>query len=203
MAGLLADVADAVAGAGVWAPLMAFLFTSTVAVLPLPAEVPAALNGVLFGPVWGAVLTWTGAMAGACLSYEAGRQWGHPLVRRILPADRADRAASLVRGRSGGAGLLILRLVPVVAFTLVNWGAGLVGVPRRTYLWTTASGIVPGVMLFTGGGSVVVDVVMGMRPSWTLLSSIALAVVCLLAACAAFGRTQRSWRDSSRRRPGG
>lgn len=198
MAELLADVADAVAGAGVWAPLLAFLFTSTVAVLPLPAEVPAVLNGMLFGPVWGAVLTWSGAMAGACLSYEAGRRWGKPLVSRVLPAERADRAASLVEGRSGAAGLLILRLVPFVAFTLVNWGAGLVDVPRRTFLWTTASGIVPGVMLLTGSGSVAVDLVTGMRPSSTLLWAIALAALCLLAAGAAFERTRRARRDSSR-----
>lgn len=136
-----------------WAPLAAFLFTAAVAVLPAPAEVPAALNGALFGMVWGTTLTWTGAFAGAWLSFEAARFLGRPLAERALPGELADRAYRTVRGRAAAPGLLALRLLPVVAFTLVNWGAGLAGVSRRTFLWTTAVGILPGVILFTGAGT--------------------------------------------------
>lgn len=180
------------AGAGPWAPVLALVFTSAVAVLPFPAEVPAALNGVLFGPVRGALLTWGGAMIGACLSYEAARRWGYPCVRRAVPAERADRAAELLDGRRGATGLLVLRLVPLVAFTLINWGAGLANVRRETFLWTTAVGIVPGVMLFTGGGAAVADLLVGSRPAPPLLAAVAGAVAVLSAGMVAQARTRRA-----------
>lgn len=140
-----------------WAPFAAFLFTAVVAVFPAPAEVPAALNGALFGMVWGTALTWAGALTGAWLSFETARLLGRPLAERALPGGLADRAHRLVRGRASAHGLLALRLLPVVAFTLVNWGSGLARVPRRTFLWTTAVGILPGAILFTGAGTAAAD----------------------------------------------
>ncbi|MCH1570931.1 MAG: VTT domain-containing protein, partial [Longimicrobiales bacterium] len=110
-----------------------------VSVLPLPAEAPALANGLLFGPVVGSMITWSGAMAGAWISYEIAGRWGRPMARRFTSeevVDRIDRGAE----KAGWWGLLVLRFVPVVAFTALNWGAGLCGVPRWRFLWTTALG---------------------------------------------------------------
>jgi uncharacterized membrane protein YdjX (TVP38/TMEM64 family) len=54
---------------------------------------------------------------------------------------------------SGAPGLLLLRLTPVVAFTAINWAAGLTPLSRWTFFWTTAVGIIPGSILFTVSGS--------------------------------------------------
>ncbi|MEM7418019.1 MAG: VTT domain-containing protein, partial [Gemmatimonadota bacterium] len=62
--------------------------------------------------------------------------------------ERVDGAAE----KAGWWGLLVLRFIPVVAFTALNWGAGLCGVPRGRFLWTTAVGIAPGAVLFTSSG---------------------------------------------------
>ncbi|MDG2283487.1 MAG: VTT domain-containing protein [Longimicrobiales bacterium] len=122
-----------------------------VSFLPLPAEAPALANGMLFGPVVGSMITWSGAMAGAWISYEIAGRWGRPIARRFTSeevVDRIDRGAE----KAGWWGLLVLRFVPVVAFTALNWGAGLCGVPRWRFLWTTALGIAPGAILFTSSG---------------------------------------------------
>ena len=33
--------------------------------VPFPAEFVAMANGMLYGPIWGTVITWSGAMLGA------------------------------------------------------------------------------------------------------------------------------------------
>ena len=49
----------------------------------------------------------------------------------------------------------MLRLTPVVAFTVVNWASGLLQVRRSTFVWTTAVGILPGAIAFTASGSAI------------------------------------------------
>jgi len=45
--------------------------------------------------------------------------------------------------------LLLIRLVPAVPFFVANLLPALVGVRFRTFLWTTAVGIIPGGIVFT------------------------------------------------------
>lgn len=151
MDGLLSNIGLWLGELGVWAYLVSPLVMATVSIFPIPAEAPAMANGVLFGPVVGSILTWSGAMLGAWISYEIAHAYGRPIARRVVnPAalEKVDRVAD----SAGWWGLLVLRFIPVVAFTAVNWGAGLCGVPRWRFLWTTAVGILPGVILFTSSG---------------------------------------------------
>jgi len=132
--------------------MLAPLFTVLVAVLPIPAEIPAMVNGMVFGPVWGTLVTWGGAMVGAQISFELARRFGRPLTERILPAAVVQRADRLCR-TSGWPLLLGLRLLPTVAFTAINWAAGLTRMHRSTFAWTTAIGILPGAIVFTATGA--------------------------------------------------
>lgn len=165
-------------GMGGWALLAAPLVMAGVAVLPIPAEAPAMLNGALFGPVAGTLITWTGALAGAWISFEIARALGRPIASRIVPARALDRTDALV-DQAGWSGLLVLRLLPVVAFTAINWGAGLTSVSRWRFLWTTALGIVPGAILFTASGSAMAALIE--RGSTPAAWAAAAAVVAFLA----------------------
>jgi uncharacterized membrane protein YdjX (TVP38/TMEM64 family) len=108
--------------------------------LPLPAEIIPIANGMLFGPLLGIALTWLGAMLGAVLSYALARALGRGFVRLFVSEEREARLARL-SPRPGT--LLYVRLVPLISFNLVNYAAGLMGVPWWTFLWTTAIGILP------------------------------------------------------------
>ena len=131
---------------------LAPLFTVLVAVLPIPAEIPAMVNGMVFGPVWGTLVTWLSALVGAQISFELARRFGQPLAERVLPASVVSRADTL--GSTAGWPLLLgLRLLPTVAFTAINWAAGLTRMPRSTFVWTTAVGILPGAIAFTATGA--------------------------------------------------
>ena len=173
MDGLFSDIGLWLGELGVWAYLVAPLVMATVSILPIPAEAPAMANGVLFGPVLGSVLTWCGAMLGAWISYEIANAYGRRIASRMVKPvalAKVDRVAE----SAGWWGLLVLRFVPVVAFTAVNWGAGLCGVPRWRFLWTTAVGIVPGVVLFTSSG-VGLGALYQRSPMWA--AALALAIV--------------------------
>ncbi len=129
------------------------LLMVVVAILPIPAEIPAAMNGMLFGAVAGIAITWTGAMIGAMISYELARCFGVKLTRRFIRPEVMDRLDGLKNTEA--AVLLMLRLTPVVAFTVVNWASGLLQVRRSTFVWTTAVGILPGAIAFTASGSAI------------------------------------------------
>lgn len=151
MTEIFANVETWLAAMGIWAYVVAPLVMAVVSIVPVPAEAPAMVNGMLFGAVVGSIVTWIGAMAGAWISYEIARSWGRSLAHRMVRPESMQRLDD-VADQAGWWGLLALRFVPVVAFTALNWGAGLCDVPRWRFLWTTALGIVPGAVLFTTSG---------------------------------------------------
>ena len=55
---------------GAWVYVLAPLFMVAVAIVPIPAEIPAMLNGMVFGARVGALITWSGAIVGAVVSFE-------------------------------------------------------------------------------------------------------------------------------------
>lgn len=152
MTEFLADVGLWMGSLGGWAYMAAPLVMAAVAVFPIPAEAPAMVNGALFGPLVGTLITWLGAFMGAWISFELARRFGRPLAERLVPARALAKSDRMV-GQVGWLGLLGLRLVPFVAFTALNWGAGLTAMSRPRFLWTTALGIIPGALLFTVSGS--------------------------------------------------
>lgn len=159
---------------GVWAYVVAPLIMAIVSILPVPAEAPAMANGLLFGPLVGTSISWVGALTGAWISYEIARSWGRPLVLHMAKPAAMTKVDRVAQG-AGWWGLLVLRLVPVVAFTALNWGAGLCAVPRGRFLWTTAIGIIPGVIVFTSSG-------VGIGAIWRRSPTVTLALLTTLAA---------------------
>lgn len=135
-----AEAARLIRGYGAWSPACAVLLMVLHSFVPLPAEVIALGNGMVFGPALGVAVTWGGAMLGAILSFALARWLGRPLVRALLPARQWRRLETMPRH----AGMLLLaRLVPVISFNLINYAAGLLGIAWWTFLWTTALGILP------------------------------------------------------------
>jgi len=140
--------------------------------LPLPAEFIAIANGMLFGPFWGVVVTWVGAMLGAILAYILARALGRPFLRWVVPPRHWARLENIP---VAAGPLLAVRLMPVISFNLVNYAAGMLGVPWWTFLWTTALGILP---------IVVAMVVVGrnlMAAPWWVWAGFAAASLLLLA----------------------
>lgn len=152
MEAILNDIGTWIQSIGPWAYVFAPLLMMTVAIVPIPAEIPAFLNGLLFGPWIGTLITWGGALVGAQISFELARKWGRPLAERFVTAkslNRVDRTLD----RGDWWGILLPRFIPLLPFTAIDWGLGLTTVPRWRFFWTTAVGILPGAFAFTATGA--------------------------------------------------
>lgn len=127
---------------GPWAALGSIVLMVVHSFLPFPSEIIAVANGMVFGPFWGSLITWVGAMLGAISTFGLVRLLGRPFVHRMLSGSQLRRLSDWSSTRGGGA-LLIGRLIPVIAFNLLNCGAALTGISWWTFIWATGLGILP------------------------------------------------------------
>ncbi len=129
------------------APLVFATLYTVATVAALPGSVLTLAGGALYG-VWpGLLLNWAGAVLGATLSFLLARGLGRDFVVRRL----RGRAAALDEGagRHGFRTILVLRLIPVVPFSALNYAAGLSAVRLRDYVVATAIGILPAAFAYT------------------------------------------------------
>jgi uncharacterized membrane protein YdjX (TVP38/TMEM64 family) len=131
---------------GPWAPV-AYIGAYTVGVcLFLPGTLLTTIGAAIFGPYFGFIYVWLGAMLGASLSFFIGRYLGRDFAASLI----GDRLKKYDEGieRNGFATVLYLRLV-YFPFTPMNFGMGLTRVHFRDYFFGTALGIIVGTFIFT------------------------------------------------------
>ncbi len=127
---------------GAWGVAASIALMVLHSFVPFPAELIAFANGMVYGPFWGTVITWIGAMLGAVVAFGLARIAGRPLVERIVESRHLEGLDQRIAAGSVPV-LLLVRLLPLVSFNFVNYGAGLTRVPLWTFLWTTGVGILP------------------------------------------------------------
>ena len=155
---------------GPWVPVGFVVGYAAVTLLLVPKNVLSAAAGVVFGLGTGSLLVWAGAMLGAAAAYRIGRVLGRDGVERLAGGSLA-RLDGLVE-RRGVVAVLAARLVPVVPFTLVNYGSGLTTVGFVPYLAATGVGIVPGTLAYVAVGAY------GTQPGrWPFLVAIGALIV--------------------------
>lgn len=165
--------------------------------VPFPAELLAFANGSIYGLLWGTVITWAGAMLGALVAFGLSRVLGRPFLVLVV-AERKLRRIDDWATSCGAYAIFFSRFIPVVAFNLINYAAGLSRVSWWTFTWATAVGILPMVVLM---------VLMGHQAeliTWQaglLLAACAVLLTCLLHRSAAARRNPPSTGDTSPRNP--
>ncbi|HET7755038.1 MAG TPA: TVP38/TMEM64 family protein [Anaeromyxobacteraceae bacterium] len=139
-----------VLGYGAWAPVVsAALMVLQSIVAPLPAFVVTFANGLLFGWAWGALLSWTSAMAGAALCFWIARALGRPVVERLLGGVAALDVADAFFARHGTRAVLVARLLPFVPFDPISFGAGITSAGFVPFLVATGVGQLPATILYS------------------------------------------------------
>lgn len=137
-----ASVAELIRSWGAWGIAATIGLMIVHSFVPFPAEFVAVAAGMVYGPVWGTVITWVGAMCGALLSFGLAKLCGRPLVRATVRKRHWQKIDRWTENQ-GAATLLAARLVPVIAFNLINYAAGLTSISWWTFTWTTGLGILP------------------------------------------------------------
>ncbi|MDH4268446.1 MAG: TVP38/TMEM64 family protein, partial [Deltaproteobacteria bacterium] len=148
----VADTLEFVKSTGYWGVGVSIGIMVLHSFVPFPAEFVAVANGVVFGPVWGTVITWLGAMIGAFLAFALARKFGQPFVRKMLTKKKAQAVDRWV-ARHGVGTLFISRFIPVISFNLINYAAALTKISWGTFVWTTGVGILPMTILMVVMGN--------------------------------------------------
>jgi uncharacterized membrane protein YdjX (TVP38/TMEM64 family) len=158
---------------GQWAALGSIALMVVHSFGPVPAEILTLANGMVFGPLWGSVITWVGAMLGALSTFALVRLLGRPFVHRMLSASQLRRLSEW-SSTQGGIALLIARLIPVIAFNLLNYAAALTEISWWTFIWATGIGILPLTILLNVFGAGILAM-KAWNWVWLLLGAVAVA----------------------------
>jgi len=151
LTGIPEAMQKAIVKSGHWGPLVYILAYTLRPLTLLPASIPSAAAGLLWGPFWGMIFTLIGENLSAGFAFYLARFLGqdwligfreHPLIKRV--------DTHLVE--NGVMTVLFLRLV-FVPFDLLNFACGLTKMRYLDYAIGTAIGIVPGALIFVLFGS--------------------------------------------------
>ncbi|MGL5347588.1 MAG: TVP38/TMEM64 family protein [Peptostreptococcaceae bacterium] len=134
---------------GILAPLISFglMLLQSVAA-PLPAFLITFANAAIFGWVYGAILSWTSAMAGAALCFYIARFLGRDVVFKLTSKFALDSVDNFF-DKFGKHTILIARLLPFMSFDLVSYAAGLTSMGFVPFMVATGVGQLPATIVYS------------------------------------------------------
>ncbi len=136
-------------GFGIWAPVVSMaLMVFQALAAPLPAFVITFANAWIFGWLWGAIYSWTGAMIGAAICFWIGRAFGRPAVEKIAGRTSLEKTDWFF-GTYGRYSVIIARLIPVVPFDIISYAAGLTTMGFWEFIWATGLGQLPATIVYS------------------------------------------------------
>jgi uncharacterized membrane protein YdjX (TVP38/TMEM64 family) len=137
---------------GALAPVIFIAGYVLATVFFVPGLPITVLGGVAFGPVWGTLYVWIGAMIGLGLAFLVARYAVRSTVERWVQASprlaRMDGQVAAIGWRI----VMLTRLVPVFPFNLQNYAYGITRIGFWPYFITSSICILPATAAFTFAG---------------------------------------------------
>jgi len=131
-----------------WGPLLYILIYSIGCVLALPGSLLTFVGGAAFGVFWGSIYVLIASNLGASLAFFAARYLGRSFVNGLIKNTKLASFDEKI-GESGFKTIFRLRLIPVVPFNGLNFGAGFSSVKYRDYLLASLLGMLPAIVIYT------------------------------------------------------
>ncbi|KUG04356.1 membrane spanning protein [hydrocarbon metagenome] len=134
------------------APIVAYVLFALQAAFPIfPYLILAAAAGMLFGFKLGVLLSWAGALTGACLAYGICRILGSDRPNNFIKKHLGYDARDLDKEMAFWS-ILIARVIPVIPTPVINVAAAISEVPFWNFFFSSALGKLPTAVLYTGLG---------------------------------------------------
>lgn len=135
-------------GLGVWGPVVfaAVYVVSTVALVPGSPLTLAA--GAFFGPAWGTAAVSIGSTMSAAVAFLIGRYAARNRIAQLAGRNPRFKAIDSAISRGGWRIVALLRLVPLVPFSLSNYAFGLTAVRFGPYVLASWLCMLPGTFLY-------------------------------------------------------
>jgi uncharacterized membrane protein YdjX (TVP38/TMEM64 family) len=135
---------------GVIAPLLSILLMIFQAIAaPIPAFLITAANGIVFGLYGGVIVSWTGAMLGALVSFFLAKWFGEKVIHKVQKEKKWLKRVENLSGKYGFTTVLTARLIPVISFDVISFAAGLSGMKLSSFMAATGIGMIPGTIAYT------------------------------------------------------
>jgi uncharacterized membrane protein YdjX (TVP38/TMEM64 family) len=145
-------IKELLASAGSLAPVLFILMmTTAVVVSPIPSLPLDIAAGVFFGPVIGTLYAALGALIGSMVCFLIARFLGRELIERLLRGHInfcqgcSDKLLTLV--------VFLSRLLPIVSFDVISYGAGLTKMSLSKFSVATFFGTLPLTFVYVSFGA--------------------------------------------------
>lgn len=125
-------------------------------VLFIPASWLTLAAGAVFGLTRGVAYVFAGAVIGSALAFLVGRYLARPWVERWAASSARFGAIDRAIARDGRRIVFLLRLTPLVPFTLLNYLLGLTRISLGDML-LASPGMLPGTLLYVYYGRLAGD----------------------------------------------
>ena len=150
------EIKNYVQGFGKIGPLVYIIMFSLVPLTLFPDSVLAIAGGLIFGLFKGYIYTTIGALIGGTISFYISRYWGREVVKK-LTKEKLDKVEEMINNR-GFIIIFILRLIPLLPYDVISYGAGLTAIKYKDFLLATLFGTIPGILVFTNLGAQTVNI---------------------------------------------
>jgi uncharacterized membrane protein YdjX (TVP38/TMEM64 family) len=129
--------------AGAWGPLALLgVQAGQIVAAPIPGVFVPLVAGMLYGPLWGSVLTGIGTVIGSAAAFWIGRGAGRRVAERWIGAEALDQAQMAIRGKRWLA-LIPLFLFPFSPADALCFVSGIAGIGWGPFLAAVALGRIP------------------------------------------------------------
>ena len=166
------------------------LAVAQAVVAPLPMNVITITNALVFGPVWGSILSWFSTVLGACLCFQLSKTFGKPFAHKVV-GESIQKAERFFQ-KYGLHAMFLVRIMPFVPFDAVSYGAPLVGVPFSRFLLATALGIVPSILIYSYLGTLIAGIYW-----WVVIGLLVAALIGLAVAARILRHRERENKPAS------
>ena len=140
---------------GIWGPVLFALLYIVITVALIPGSIFTIGGGAVFGVIPGTIYVSVGATVGATCAFLLGRTLMRDWVERRVQGSPKLKAVDEAVEREGGRIVFLLRLSPLVPFSISNYVYGLTKVRLGSYVLATWIGMIPGILLYAYIGSLV------------------------------------------------
>jgi uncharacterized membrane protein YdjX (TVP38/TMEM64 family) len=154
-------------------------------IAPLPMNAVTITNALVFGPVWGSLISWFSTILGASLCFLLSKTFGKTFAKKI--AGGSIEKAEHFFQTYGLQAMFLVRIMPGVPFDAVSYGAPLVGVPFSRFLLATSVGIIPSILVYSYLGTFAAKFYW-----WVLMALLSAALIGILAAARYFSLSRSS-----------
>jgi uncharacterized membrane protein YdjX (TVP38/TMEM64 family) len=159
---------------GIWGPFLYIIVYILRPLILFPAGVLSAAAGIIWGPLIGFLYLQIAANISSTVEFFMARYF----IRRAVERHLKGRVANLDEKieRHGFLTVLLIRLIPNVAWDIQNLSLGLTRVKFRDYFFATFIGIMPGSFAFVFFGASLIKVLFNPKNFWVIGIAILLFV---------------------------